>query len=306
MLKTCRSCNKEKEITDFYEKKDDGKRYCKSCCSIKEKQAREKQYEIICASCGEETLCSKDIKGICTPCYRNIKMKQIELREEKRKDSMINCNKCNIVKPASEYYKNRITCKECVCTNQREKNKIIIKTKIKPEFIICNTCGQKTSRFRLNRKKCEDCAYKTLSRSEQHVETRRHRSAAYGIYHQKQKKSKSFDCEQTIFRDWIQYQFKSDIDYTKETWEFDHVIPCSLYCSDKYPKEAVLTWMNIQPCLKREHEKKATNLDLETCKQHMVKIQNFCLEKNITFGVYVRYLTNIVYDLERNKTARQA
>lgn len=80
------------------------------------------------------------------------------------------CNKCDQIKPTTEYYKCYGTCKECVKASQRERNKrdkekqIAIKqdpiAKLQPK--ICSNCGQEktVNDFRINRGECLDCERK--------------------------------------------------------------------------------------------------------------------------------------------------
>lgn len=65
------------------------------------------------------------------------------------------CSKCNEDK-GNDFRKSRTVCRECDNALAREKTKQD-KEKEKPESIICNVCGNTTSDFRINRKKCLDC-----------------------------------------------------------------------------------------------------------------------------------------------------
>lgn len=65
------------------------------------------------------------------------------------------CERCDKDK-GDDFRKNRRVCRECDNELARQYRKAL-KEKEKPEFIICNKCGEKKTEFRINRGSCLDC-----------------------------------------------------------------------------------------------------------------------------------------------------
>ncbi len=97
----------------------------------------------------------------------------------------------------------------------------------------------------------------------------------------KSRYSKHVNCSPSFFRDWLQFQFfvYSNLGMTLENhgklWEFDHVLPCSLYASGDLSKEIVLNWQNIRPLLKDKNQSKYNYIKQNDCKEHLKNLKQF-------------------------------
>lgn len=87
---------------------------------------------------------------------------------------MITCNYCHCQKEQVEYYPRYKTCKECIKSRQRDRNKTD-KLKERSGSKICNTCSKEKDiqNFRVNRASCLDCERVYGRNYNQRTETRK-------------------------------------------------------------------------------------------------------------------------------------
>ena len=220
------------------------------------------------------------------------------------------CTNCNEVKDIQEFYKDRAQCKCCMNFKRREKykndekyrNKCISKatefkskkSQLRREKYIeeigidnkkCKYCDiiKHKDRFRHNRLKCRDCERDDpKEKFKRYVRTR--------IYNclKRNKNKRSIDylgCSNTDYFNYIMtYNNEFTLENYGKEWHIDHVIPISHFdMKDDQHTELAFNWRNTMPLLKYENLKKNNSIDVSQIKRHLLYLQHYHKDNNLTF-----------------------
>lgn len=280
-MMNCNRCNIEKSENDFRKHRN----VCKECEKEITREYRKKLKELS----GEKD--SKDSKS----------------------DTKI-CTVCNVEKNNDEYRKNRKVCKDCDNQMAREYRKTL-KEKEKKESILCRLCNTEKKNFRINRKICLDCErehgrnyrQENPEKSKDWNENNKPRLnelskirkennpiLKFKVHHtsnlskfmkdeKKNKKSKFVNCDAFQLREWIKFQFLSDMNFDNHTdvWSIDHVVPCKLATEKLVKQDLILTWINVRPSYVKDNLKKNRHIDKNIIKNHLKNLKCYYIKKEL-------------------------
>lgn len=89
-----------------------------------------------------------------------------------------------------------------------------------------------------------------------------------------------------LFKKWIEYQFKSDMNWDNfgTLWQLDHILPINQFnFENDIDKKVCFNWTNLQPLYSDENRKKSDKLELHYYYNSIISIHRFiqqnCLEK---------------------------
>lgn len=286
--KICNVCNEEKELSEFYFRKDLGKHKnrCKRCCIDEKNMVRSPTHKV-CKHCGEEKLFSeyqkagggKWLQPYCKSCDSIRKSKW----DEENKDVIKQKRKSYYLEVAKPKYVPRpkiIKTKEDISKRRREyANRPEVKAKkyladkkyreSKPEIIKANREKNKASA--LVRKK----AWQKEMMS--NVEFRIKKNLRGRVYVALKRNIKTeptmklLGCSVDYFKFYFQFFFVNGM-----TWEkymngeivIDHIKPCVLFdlTKDEEQKQC-FHYKNLQPLWKLDNLKKGAKLNYTICQE---------------------------------------
>jgi hypothetical protein len=176
--------------------------------------------------------------------------------------------------------------------------------------MICNKCNTERDDFRRNAKQCRLCVDESARRKRQNAAFRENPDWNYTTCQKKivrsiidgLNKSKYIDCDGARLRDWLRFQsYKTVPTITAvldpsvaKKWVVAYVIPCELFLDGEYPKDIVLSWINIQPVSVEYSKSKHMNVDKEQMKAHLRRVKKYCKSRKITsVDTYIKTLKTL-------------
>jgi len=263
-MKICKDCNKEKELSEFWKKKDEIRvAFCKHCGKIRNKkryQSNKNKFREMNKKYYHEN--------------RQVRLEQNKKDYQKNRESRL---------IQAEEYRNRIKSsvskdgltlpnikeKRCTCCRRIllidqfyiRKTKNLYESK-------CRHCRTKESRLyrkknkekiKLRRKKYKKAPIKSR------IFINLRKRLAYCMQHLKNKTKTTkilLGCNSKFFLQWIEFNLDLDNldfkDYGK-TWQIDHVIPCKLFNFDDSDTDSYrfcFHWSNTRPLDKSKNASK--------------------------------------------------
>lgn len=271
LMKTCSRCN----ATDVSERFIKNRKICLKCDSQSRKEARKN------AVIDENTLktcntCEKELSATlflfngrkCLECRNNARREKYATDENHRKKA---------IQYASEFKHKKVEVKR----KKKEDELKALEEKIGSENTICKYCGivKNKDRFRYNRLKCRECERddpaariirNTRSRILSSLETKTESLVTY------------LGCSGKMYYEWLLY---SNPEFVLKTgWHIDHVIPISHFDLKSEDNHMIMfNWRNTTPLIASENLSKNNKILPEQIIEHVKKLEQFHIQKNIDF-----------------------
>ena len=261
---TCNKCNVEKDMSDFYIRKDNNNNHrkdCKECMSKNKKILREKNIVENIEKLKE--IDRTDIKT-CSICNEEKELNQFSICKGSKTGFYSWCLKCckirykeqnkTIIKYNDTYIK---------CCNKCTKNKLVLENYRKKHSIdgYSNICMECEREYRKNNSKIKYQKKKEkLDTDLQFKMAENIRARIRTLF----KTEKLIGCTLEKLIKHLQSQFYDDIslDNYGKVWHLDHIIPCNWFdLTDIKQINACCHYTNLQPLLIRDNLIKTNKLD---------------------------------------------
>jgi len=302
IMKTCRKCNEEKDITLFVKNES----LCKECNNKmrREKYAKDSEYADKIKTKQRNT---------------NIKIGS-KLFKDKQSDDTKHCKYCDESKNVSLFRPNRAKCIDCERKDGRDYRKSDIGKTKSIEWVDQNreqmsklqSKWHQENKTKINAKYTE--RIKTDPIFKMHVTAKsRIRSAL--------KKSKKTDdylgCDGEFYVKWMEFclEYETDEDMTLENhgkiWHVDHVIPVNTFnLEDEEQQNICFNWRNTMPLRIEKNLSKHDKIIPEQIKTHYKHLLKFHKDNNSELpkefqNLYAKHLTMTGIPLEPKATTNK-
>lgn len=222
------------------------------------------------------------------------------------------CNKCNIEKDNSDFYKKKGKCKQCISVYNKnyirsEEGKKAKKLsdkkyyKLNKDAMYLKYRDNKNQYRRQYYKKNKLLIFeKEKQRYKNDVQFRLskiYRNRMNSYIKGENNKMDYLHCNLSEFREFIEIQFTNDMSWDNQgtIWELDHVIPVSKFNLEiQEHKNTCFHWCNYKPIPKSDNKKKSNKIIDNMIKEHNNFNIKFIENKDLHYINIYEFLTKII------------
>jgi len=285
MKKTCNVCKIEYDESEFLK----GRAQCKKCRSeIRNKKYEQKANEFKnltgnkqCNICNDE----KDIKlfkvgnNSCSDCLNNKRRE----RDSKLNDAVSQnkiecpdgykfCKYCNVVRCLMEFRENRLKCKPCENKERVMYKKGLIDLQLKKYVLDDDLCKRLKASIRSRLRETLPSEYiKKMSKDDKFNYVEEHLGR-----------------DMKFVQEWLEFNYDEEMSNTNygSYWNIDHVLPIKIFNFNiEQDIKNCMGWYNLMPIKVSQNCRKYTHVNTDILINHLNKLKEFCLMKNIELDI---------------------
>jgi len=225
----------------------------------------------------KKLISSDGLSHICKECTKSTRCKKASDSISEDSSKFVDCGKCNLRKPASEFKTNKkaksgyfSTCNSCwkprVWNKEKQKlseQKYVSKN---PDKIKAKNAKQAKNPQRIMKQRLSariKCALESVS------SYKNNKTVHY------------IGCNMKYFKNWLEYQFVEGMNWNNRSeWHIDHVRPCASFnLLIEEEQKQCFSWKNMRPCWKHENMEKGDKIQPDLIASHTETVKRF-LEVN--------------------------